>query len=413
MTQRITERYIVDKIGFDQAKVAHIFGGVFESRGAFSFERDKAFYPRDKDTVDFCFVAHKYAGNITSKGYDQFVAIARELAGAFEHLRFHVVGDYLPGDVELGEFSSRFTFYGRRSSEFLLNFYKSMDAIISINRPFDLTPGSFDGFPTGACIEAGFNGVLNCINDPLDLNPCFDNDSDIILLNLDHLRSAARLRELVRNPNELYRIAEQGRRKFHEIFDTDQQLWARTRVIAAELMRHEGLIVRPRPDPSVLDSERWERALVPYQQRIAALEAANSQATSEVAAIRRSETTAHHHAEVLDAQIVVLSEKLNALMLSTSWRATAPLRRFLAPFPRLARFSRRTLKLIWWALSGQLVSRYRTWSAMQGDATGRHFSQVLLSAPDTGNVKTCSAHISEDQRNGYKNTLPATPPGPT
>ena len=142
VTQRITERYLIDKIGFDPAKIEHIFGGVFESRVAFSFDRDKAFYPKDKETIDLCFVAHKYGGNITSKGYDQFVAIAMELAGAFAHLRFHVVGDYLPGDVPLGEFTSRFTFYGRRSSAFLVNFYRSVDAILSVNRPFDLTPGS-------------------------------------------------------------------------------------------------------------------------------------------------------------------------------------------------------------------------------------------------------------------------------
>ena len=236
VTQRITERYIIDKIGFDPAKIEHIFGGVFESRLPFSFDRDKSFYPKDKNTIDLCFVAHKYAGNLTSKGYDQFVAIALELAGAFTQLRFHVVGDYLSEDVPLEEDRSRFTFYGRRSSAFLADFYRSMDAIISINRPFDLTPGAFDGFPTGACIEAGFHGVLNCVNDPLDLNPCFTDGHDIILLNLDHQRSAARLRDLIANPTELYRIAEQCWRKFHSTFDTDRQLWARTRVLAAELI---------------------------------------------------------------------------------------------------------------------------------------------------------------------------------
>ena len=359
VTQRITERYVVDKIGIDPTKIEHIFGGVFESRGAFSFDRDKVFYPKDKDTVDFCFVAHKYAGNITSKGYDQFVAIALELAGDFVHLRFHVVGDYLPEDVALGEFTSRFTFHGRRSSAFLVNFYKSMDVIVSINRPFDLTPGSFDGFPTGACIEAGFNGVLNCINDPLDLNPCFIDGGDIIILNLDHQRSAARLRDLVEDPNELYRIAERGRRKFHDIFDTDRQLWARTRAIAAELMRHEGLIVRPTPDPSVLSSERLECALLPYLERIATLEAANNQVVAEVTAIRGSVLIAHDNAEGLPAQVVALSEKLHGITSSTSWRITAPLRRVLEPFPKLARFGRRMVRFIGWMFNRQLASRYR------------------------------------------------------
>ena len=360
VTQRITERYIVNKIGFDQAKIEHIFGGVFESREPFSFDRDKAFYPRDKDTMDLCFVAHKYGGNITSKGYDQFVAIAVELAGAFEHLRFHVVGDYLPEDVSIGEFISRFTFYGRRSSAFLADFHKSMDVIISINRPFDLTPGSFDGFPTGACIEAGFRGVLNCVNDPLGLNPCFSDRGDIILLNLDHQRSAARLRDLIANPTELYRIAEQGWRKFHEVFDTNRQLWARTRVIAAELSRHEGLIVRPAPDPSVLDSAQFERALLPYRERIAA---------------------AQHEIETLHGQSAALADQLHRIRSSTSWRLTAPMRRALEPYPKLGRLGRRALKLIWRTLILQLASWYRAQTVTLRNVGGPRSGPAQPGAP--------------------------------
>ena len=368
VTQRITERYIVDKIGFDSAKIEHIFGGVFESRVPFNFDRDKIFYPRGKDTIDLCFVAHKYAGNITSKGYDQFVAIAVELAEAFEHLRFHVVGDYLPEDVPMEEFTSRFKFYGRRSSAFLADFYKSMDAIISINRPFDLTPGSFDGFPTGACIEAGFHGVLNCINDPLDLNPCFTDGGDIILLNLDHQRSAARLRDLVANPTELYRIAEQGWRKFHEVFDTNRQLWARTRAIAAELSRHEGLIVRPAPDPSALDSGPFERALLPYRERIAVLEGSTRQGAFRDTAMSEAEFAAQPRNETLDAQLAALAEQLHQIRSSTSWRLTAPIRHLFEAYPKLRRLGRRALKVIWWTLSLQLASQYRARTVMaQGD----------------------------------------------
>lgn len=371
VTQRITERYIIDKIGFDPAKIEHIFGGVFESCLPFSFDHDKSFYPRDKNTIDLCFVAHKYAGNLTSKGYDQFVAIAMELAGAFMQLRFHVVGDYLPEDVPLEEYRSRFTFYGRRSSTFLADFYKSMDAIISINRPFDLTPGSFDGFPTGGCIEAGFHGVLNCINDPLDLNPCFTDGHDIILLNLDHQRSAARLRDFIANPTELYRVAEQCWRKFHSIFDTDRQLWARTRVLAAELMRHEGLIMRPSPNPSALDAEPFAQALLPYQERIAILEAQSKRAVPETTPELVS------FVEELQLQVATLTDQLNAIKVSTSWRLTSPLRRILDPYPKLARFGRRGLKLIWWTLSLQLMSRYRARLEIQAAIT-RQCEQAQL-----------------------------------
>lgn len=407
VTQRITEQYIVDRIGCDPAKIEHIFGGVFESRIPFNFDRDKAFYPKDKDTLDLCFVAHKYAGNLTSKGYDQFVAVALELATEFPQLRLHIVGDYTPEDVPLGDQGSHFTFYGRRSTEFLSDFYKSMDAIISINRAFDLTPGSFDGFPTGGCIEAGFRGVLNCINDPLDLNPCLTDQHDIVLLNFDHRRSAARLRELLNNPAELYRIAEHGWRKFHEVFDTDRQLWARTRIIAAELTRHEGLVVRPSPEPSVLDAEPFERAVLGYRNRIAELERANTHIRAELeranthirAELERvdahilaereilaaEQAASKQRAEKLRLQIAVVEGQLRATTSSTSWRITAPLRHLLDPFPKVARLGRRGLRLAWWTASLQLASRYRARSAAHRIAAPDVRSPlILLGSTDQG-----------------------------
>jgi acetyltransferase-like isoleucine patch superfamily enzyme len=237
VTQTITRDYIQDRIGVDPAKVTMVFGGVFDSRVDFDFSRDKVFYQKGKETLDLCFVAHKYPGDRSSKGYDQFVAIARGLAPQFPQLRFHVVGEYLPDDIALDEAADRFTFYGRQPSSFFADFYPRMDAIVSVNKPFVLAPGAFDGFPTGACIEAGFRGVLNCINDPLDLNPTFAHDRDIILLDFDTQRSITLLRDLLGNPQHLYELAYANWSKFHVVFDVDAQLWARSRVIVAELVK--------------------------------------------------------------------------------------------------------------------------------------------------------------------------------
>jgi hypothetical protein len=242
VTQTLTRDYIQDKIGVDPAKVTMVFGGVFDSRVNFDFSRDKLFYPTGKDTLDLCFVAHKYAGDLSSKGYDQFVAIALALAPELPNLRFHVVGDYGPEDIPLGAAENRFTFYGRKPSEFFAHFYPRMDAIVSVNKPFVLAPGAFDGFPTGSCLEAGFRGVLNCINDPLDLNPTFTDGQDIVLLDYDTQRSIKMLRALLTEPSRMYELAYANWQKFQQIFDVDAQLWARSRVIAAELARQPRLI---------------------------------------------------------------------------------------------------------------------------------------------------------------------------
>jgi len=240
VTQRLSYDYVIDRIGCDPARVELIFGGVFESRGDFDFHRDKKRFGRDKFTLDLCFVAHKYNNNLLPKGYDQFVGIAAALAQHDPRLRFHVVGNYSAADIALGEVADKFIFYGRQESRFFTDFYPAMDAIISVNRPFALAPGAFDGFPTGACIEAGFHGVLNCINDPLALNPVLVPGEDFLLLDFDQAQSVTRLRRLLDCPDELYRLAYANWRKFRTVFAADDQLWARTRLIASELLRPDG-----------------------------------------------------------------------------------------------------------------------------------------------------------------------------
>lgn len=253
VTQTVSHRYVVDHIGCDPEKVEFIYGGVFESRTDFDFLKDKSLYGRDKDTLDLCFVAHRYGNNLAAKGYDHFVAVACALAAEDPRLRFHVVGDYTEDDIPLGEAAGQFSFYGKRPNSFFLTFYPGMDAIISSIRPYAQGPGAFDGFPTGACMEAGFHGVLNCINDPLGLNVAFDDRQNIVLLDDDPQRAVGLLRDLLATPQALYDLAYAGWRKFHAVFDADKQLWARTRIIARELARPEALITRPRPRCSGLD----------------------------------------------------------------------------------------------------------------------------------------------------------------
>jgi len=253
VTQTISQRYITETIGCDPDKLEFIYGGVFESRIDFDFLKDKALYGRDKHTLDLCFVAHRYGNNLAAKGYEPFVAVARALAAEDQRLRFHVVGDYTAEDLPLGDAAARFTFYGRRPGDFFQTFYPRMDGIISLTRPFAQGPGAFDGFPTGSCIEAGFRGVLNCINDPLGLNIAFSSGRDIVLLDDKPEQSIASLRELLAAPPRLYDLAYANWRQFHEVFDVNRQLWSRTRTIVQELVRPEALIVRPRPRPSGLD----------------------------------------------------------------------------------------------------------------------------------------------------------------
>lgn len=246
-TQRLTQDYLLGPIGCDPAKVTLIYGGVFDSRVGFDFARDKKQLGRDKDTIDLCFVAHRYGNDMAQKGYDHFVEVARRLSPGDARLRFHVVGDYRPDDLPLGDAAPRFTFHGMQPSAFFAAFYPRMDVILSGNRPLAGAAGPFDGFPTGACMEAGFRGVLNAVADPLDLNVAFEDGRDILIIDRDVERTAGRLAALFADPARLYALAEANWRSFRRVFDVDSQLWQRTRIIVSELMREEQLVVRPAP----------------------------------------------------------------------------------------------------------------------------------------------------------------------
>jgi hypothetical protein len=336
VTQTITRDYILDRIGCDPRKVAWIFGGVFDSHVRFDFQRDKKLYPTHKNTLDLCFVAQKYVADPAAKGYDEFVEIARRLAPENPHLRFHVVGNYDVEDLPLGEVAERFSFYGRQDSNFFASFYPRMDAIISVNRPFVAGPGAFDGFPTGACIEAGFRGVLNCISDPLNLNQVFTDGEDFILLNSDTDRSVSLLRKLLGDPSQLYTIAYANWRKLLEVFDVDAQLWDRSRLIVNELCKGPSIYLPAVKGTSTLDAARM-----------------NADCTRCAASAELLEKT--------NARLNQATVALAAIRSTTSWRVTQPLRHALSPHPTLAQLLRRGAKLIWWTITLQLLRRLHKW----------------------------------------------------
>jgi glycosyltransferase involved in cell wall biosynthesis len=253
VTQNLSRNYLIDKIGCPPSKIAFVYGGVYDTRNDFDFVRDKRRYPEHKQSIDICFVAHRYGDDTRKKGYDPFVAVAQALAPQYPQLNFHVVGDYAPDQLPLGAAEGRITFHGKQPNSFFAGFYPTMDLILSVNRPSSDEAGAFDGFPTGACMEAGFRGVLNCISDPLGMNVAFNDGVDLVLLDFDVERTIQRIRELIEDPELLYRMAYANWKKFIEVFDTDRQLWSRCGLITNELLGAEALVVRPAAPLSALD----------------------------------------------------------------------------------------------------------------------------------------------------------------
>lgn len=240
VTQNVTRDYLIEREFCDPGRIEFVYGGVFPLAQLAGAAPPKSYYKKDKDTFDVCFVAFKYISrSIASKGYDVFVEVAKQLAGRRGDMRFHVVGTFDESDIDVSEMGDRIKFYGPRTSGFFPGFYSRMDVILSPNVPFALFPGAFDGFPTGACMEAGLCGVGVVCTDPLDLNVAFEDGEEIAIVPHDAEAISAVVDRFHERPEDLYRMAEKGQEAFARVFGMEAQVGPRLRMLA-ELMGEDG-----------------------------------------------------------------------------------------------------------------------------------------------------------------------------
>ncbi|HYX28101.1 MAG TPA: hypothetical protein VE863_06005, partial [Pyrinomonadaceae bacterium] len=135
-TQRITYDYVSQFV--DTEKIAFIYGGVFPSERLTTMLPPRQFYQQHKHTFDICFVAFRYMPKAIDKGYDVFIAVARELSRRFDDVRFHVVGPMNASDIDVSDFSDRIQFHGIRQTDFFPQFHAGMDLMLSPTVPFVL-----------------------------------------------------------------------------------------------------------------------------------------------------------------------------------------------------------------------------------------------------------------------------------
>jgi glycosyltransferase involved in cell wall biosynthesis len=236
-TQKATHEYLLGKQFCDPAKTEFVYGGVFPLDHLLGQSISKQRY-EDKYTFDVCFVAHKYTERGTDKGYDVFIELAKLLSEAHKDVFFHVVGPFDETDVDVSGIEDRITFYGTRFTEFFPGFYSRMDAIVSPNVPFVLGPGTFDGFPTGACIEAGACGVAVFCTDPLNQNVAFEDGEEIVIVPRDAKAICATLERYHERPEDLCELSIKGQKAFLRVFDMEAQMGPRLRILS-EPMRKE------------------------------------------------------------------------------------------------------------------------------------------------------------------------------
>lgn len=228
VTQDITKKYLINKGLCSKSDISYIYGGFIQ------FTKDeiiqKRYFKKDKKTFDICFVAAKYCKKGVDKGYDSFIEVAKRLGNKLDDVRFHVIGGFNESDIDVSEIKSKITFYGYKTSDFLLNFYSSMDIFLAPNQPFQLYQGSFDGFPLG--IDAGFCGTALFVGDDLNMNNSYTDGQDIVIINRDAKKIEEKILLYYNDPEKLYELSRQGCLKTQRLFDVDYQIEERIKVFS-------------------------------------------------------------------------------------------------------------------------------------------------------------------------------------
>ena len=232
VTQKITRQYLLDQGLLDAAQIEFVYGGVFPADRLADSIVEKKLYGHDKQTLDVCFVAHKYMAGGIDKGYDVFVDVAHILCRERQDVHFHVVGPYDETDLDVSALNGRIHFYGQLQTEQFPAFYSGMDAILSPNVPFLLNPGAFDGFPTGCCIEAALCGVAVFCTDPLQQNIVFENEAEIVIVPHDAGTIAESLSGYFNAYSSMCELARQGQKAFQRVFDIDAQMGPRLLILS-------------------------------------------------------------------------------------------------------------------------------------------------------------------------------------
>jgi len=237
VTQRAIYNYLLEKGFCEEEHIEYIFGVVTPPEKLLVEANNKKHYGYDKDTLDICFVAHKYSDVGYEKGYDLFIETAKKLSAAYDNLHFHIVGAWTEDTIDISGVKN-IHFYGTRSQDWFDKFYSDKDIILSPNRM--LTTGHYkgacDGFPTGATTDAMLRKVAAFGSDVLSSsNGLFSDGEDFVFIDCDVESIVHKIEYYFNHPSELKSIGEEGQKKARDVYSYESQIEPRLKILTSEL----------------------------------------------------------------------------------------------------------------------------------------------------------------------------------
>lgn len=230
VTQNITRDYLLSRNLCPEERIVRVAGSPYKQEDTL---------PRRDDgrvTFDLVFCAAKYMEKGMDKGYDLFIETMRLLRPLIPNLRVHVVGPFDRRDVDVGGLEESITFHGVLPIDRLREVYTQSDIILSPNRAGLLGKGFFDGFPTGAVVVAGLEGVAMFVTDELGQNEFFTEDKEIVVIDHDPGHIAQKVMFYFEHPALLDGLKHEGQQRLRWLTGDQVQMTPRYEILES-LMR--------------------------------------------------------------------------------------------------------------------------------------------------------------------------------
>ena len=231
VTQKITYDYLVNNKFCKTKDIEYIFGVVTDNNKINKQISNKRHFGINKNTLDICFVAHKYTEKGIDKGYDLFIESAKQLSKKYDNICFHIVGPWTKDIIDTSGIKN-IVFYGSQNPSWFTEFYKDKDIIISANTNNVSAKGAFDGFPTTSVTDAALCEVAMFCTDPLNFNNGeFKDKNEIIILKHSAKDIVKKIEYYYNNPNELFELSKNGKLKSEYIYSYDNQMIPRVNLL--------------------------------------------------------------------------------------------------------------------------------------------------------------------------------------
>ena len=227
VNQSFTRDYLRDNNLCELEQIVYIYGGVVPQ---LSIKKETKSTTKDR-VINICFCAAKNMPRGEDKGYDVFIEVMRKIVKKFNWIQGHVIGGFNKNDIYIEDFKDNIHFYGYQEFENLGLLFEKMDIIVSPNKPFMLSKGSYDGFPLGTVVEAVLNGCVAVVTDSLTQNEVFVDNEDLIIVEHNVASIEKEIISLINDREKLNFISYKGREKFRKIFSNKNQVQPRINLL--------------------------------------------------------------------------------------------------------------------------------------------------------------------------------------